>query len=97
MEILSTQNLDFFILRRDDFKIFCCSKYSSKVPVSNFGLKDPRAAQVMERKKIRPVLEKQGGLGPKYFHWGKYIKGKHTDFLEYIFPFRHLSLSCFPS
>lgn len=64
-------------------------KYSSKVAISNFGLRFPKAAQVMERKKIinRSILEKQRDLGLKYFHWGKYIKERHIDLLKYRFSY----------
>lgn len=39
---------------------------------------------------IRPILEKQGGLGLKNFHWGKYLKERHIDLLEYRFPYKHM-------
>lgn len=51
-------------------------------------------------KKISPILEKQRGLGLKYFHWG--INERigiqiclNIDFLRDIY--KGLSLSCFPS
>lgn len=46
--------------------------------------------QHIERRKIKPIPEKQRGLELKNFPWGKYIKERHIDLLEYRFPYRYM-------
>lgn len=69
--------LDIFIfLKKENF--FAAQKHSSKAVIANFGLQDPRVAQVMERKKliIRPILEKKTGFWAKNLSLGCMPKRK---------------------
>lgn len=70
---------------------------SSEVVIANFGLNDPRVAQVMERKKI--IIDqywKNGqGFGLKNFHQGICIKERNIHLLEYRFPYRHMQRTGF--
>lgn len=81
----------FFVERRIFF--FSAQKRSSKAVIANFVLKDPRVAQVTERKKIiiRPILEKWTGFGAKNISSGHMHRRKRNiHLLEYRFPYRHM-------
>jgi len=74
---------------------FSAQKRISKAVTVNFGLKDPRAARVMERKKIifRPILETWTGFWAKSLssgHMGICIKERNIHLLEYTPPYRHM-------
>lgn len=75
--------LDIFGLFFEERRIFfAAQKRSSEAVIANFGLKDPRAAQVLERKKviIRPILEKWTGFWAKNLSLGHMHKRKKYTF-----------------